>query len=108
MNKIEINIGLNNNPLPFNEILKYFDTRDEHEIQIGEWKGADEPTLVIEINRDIEYYRIKMFIINLTRFLTQDAIAYRFNGVGELVFNEDYKGERYSFDENYFLTIKRN
>lgn len=106
MNKIEINIGLNNNPLPASEILKYFDISDEHNIQLGEWVGADEPTLVIEINRDIEYYRVKMLIINLTKLLTQEAIAFRFNGVGELVFNESYEGERYPFDEAYFLTIK--
>lgn len=106
MNKIEINIGLNNNPLPASEILKYFDISDEHNVQLGEWVGADEPTLVIEINRDIEYYRVKMFIINLTKRLTQEAIAFRFNGVGEIVFNENYTGERYPFDEAYFLTIK--
>jgi len=106
MNKIEINIGLNNNPIPANEIIKFIGGEFEHNIQVGKWEGADEPTLVIEFTRDIEYYRIVLLVQRMTVLLTQDAIAFRFNGEGELVFNGNYKGERYPFDEQYFLTIK--
>jgi hypothetical protein len=106
MNKIEINIGLNNNPYTADEILELLMLKVKSEVQLGEWDGADEPTLVIEVTSDHEYFRIKSVITSLVRVLTQEAIAFRFNGVGELVFNENYTGERYPFDEAYFLTIK--
>jgi hypothetical protein len=106
MNKIEINIGLNNNPQKPEGILKYFGIDLRHEVQLGEWDGADEPTLVIEFTDEIGYDRIKSLIQFFVVNLTQEAIAFRFNGVGELVFNENYTGERYPFDEAYFLTIK--
>lgn len=109
MNKIEMNIGLNNNPCTAQEIVSVLASSFgslKHNVQIGEWDGANEPTLVIEVLVEYEYFRIKPIVARLVHFLTQDAIAFRFNGDGELVFNDSYTGERYPFDEKYFLTIK--
>ena len=112
MNKIEINIGLNNNPVTA-KILTLFVNASfvgrrsaKTEIQIGEWEGADEPTLVVEVFSTESQFVIKELVETLVEVCTQDAIAFRFNGDGELVFNDNYTGERYPFDENYFLTIK--
>lgn len=111
MNKIEINIGLNNNPSTAEEIIRdlnsSFEGSQVHtQVQTGEWDGGDEPTLVVELFSDISEFELREFVVFNTIVLTQEAIPFRFNGVGELVFNENYKVERYPFDEKYFLTIK--
>ena len=109
MNKIEINIGLNNNPCTAQENVMYLVslyTSVKHNVQLGEWDGADEPTIVIEFYTKESINDVRNLLEVLTKILTQDAIAFRFNGVGELVFNEAYEGERYPFDQAYFLTIK--
>ena len=109
MNKIEINIGLNNNPFTAQEIVMPFVssyTSVKNNVQVGEWEGADEPTVVMEFYTDSSQNDIRVMIQGLVYVLTQDAIAFRFNGDGELVFSSHYTGERYEFDENYFLTIK--
>jgi hypothetical protein len=111
MNKIEINIGLNNNPKTAERITHllnlYFGGRElKNQVQIGEWEGADEPTLVLEVFSTHTQLVISELVEDLIVLCKQDAIPFRFNGVGELVFDEDYKGERYPFDEAYFLTIK--
>ena len=111
MNKIEINIGLNNNPSTVEEIIRDLNSSFEGsevktQVQTGEWDGGDEPTLVVELFSDINKLELREFVEFYTIFLTQEAIPFRFNGVGELVFNESYEGERYPFDEKYFLTIK--
>ena len=108
MNKIEINIGLGNNPFTAQQIVSPFVTEFtsiKHNVQVGEWDGADELTLVMEFYTDESIDIFRKAMQSLTKTLTQDAIAFRFNGVGELVFNDNYTGERYDFDENYFLTI---
>jgi len=110
MNKIEINIGLGNNPFTSDEVklflVKLLGKCTQIQLQVGEWEGADEDTLVFEIYTDIELDELREYIDFMTIIFEQDAIAFRFNGTGELVFHEDYKGERYPFDEAYFLTIK--
>lgn len=109
MNKIEINIGLNNNPCTAQENVMYFVslyTSVKHNVQTGEWDGADEPTVVMELYTNESINDVRNLLEVLTEILTQDAIAFRFNGDGELVFNDNYTGERYPFDEKYFLTIK--
>lgn len=37
--------------------------------------------------------------------LRQDAIAYKLDGVGSLVFHRNYKGERFKFSEEFFQNI---
>jgi len=110
MNKIEINIGLGNNPFTLDEVQFMVVHRlgkcTQTQLQVGEWEGADEDTLVFEIYTDIELDELREYLDFMTIVFEQDAIAFRFNGVGELVWNENYKGERYPFDEKYFLTIK--
>lgn len=111
MNKIEINIGLNNNPKTAERITHllngYFGGRElKTQIQTGEWEGADEPTLVLEVFSTHTQLVISELVEDLVDICTQEAIPFRFNGVGELLFNDTYTGERYPFDEQYFLTIK--
>lgn len=109
MNKIEINIGLNNNPCTAQEIVMPFVEMYKsiaHSVKMGEWAGADEPTLVMEFYTEDKFSKIHTILLGLTQTLTQDAIAFRFDEIGELVFNENYTGERYPFNEKYFLTIK--
>ena len=109
MNKIEINIGLNNNPCTAQENVMYLVslyTSVKHNVQLGEWDGSFKVTAVTEFYTNESVNDVRNLLEVLTEILTQDAIAFRFNGVGELVFNENYTGERYPFDEAYFLTIK--
>ncbi len=39
----------------------------------------------------------------LAQNLKQDAIAFKYDGYGHIVFNRNYKGEFYEFNQDYFI-----
>jgi hypothetical protein len=106
-----LNIGLNNNPkspegiLEVIEALFSFTELSEHRIEMGEFNGNPENTLIVELDSRLNAEWMRINIEILCEQLTQESIAVKFNGKGELVFNPAYKGERYEFNEDYFLNI---
>lgn len=117
---VTLNIGLNNNPFTAQEIAEHFQefyaSRGaiiETFVGIGEYVKNPEPTLVVKISTDLRsWVWWKSEVRELTIIYTQECIPVRVestdsNGIKtrnqELIFNPDYKGERYEFDEKYFI-----
>jgi hypothetical protein len=104
MKKVILNVGLGNNPYGFDVLRDYF--RDGKrakvvEYAVGEWDGCEEPTCVVSIEMDGD---VREFVERLCSWTTQTAIAVKVDGVGDLVYEPSYQGERYEFDEKYFIT----
>ena len=103
---LRLNIGLNNNPHDFKTILEVvalFMTIDSHSIEDGEYEGQDEPTLVVTGLTDRSFDVIKDILTALSLDLTQDCIAFKLGGQGDLAYRSDWTGDRYEFDEQYFI-----
>lgn len=104
MSKVILNVGLNNNPYSFDVLSDYF---REHkgakvvEYEVSEWDGCEEPTCVVLFEMDGD---VRQFVEKLCGWTTQTAIAVKVDGVADLVYEPSYEGERYVFDERYFIT----
>ena len=106
-----LNIGLENNPkgpegvLEVIEALFSFTELAESRVEMGEFNGNPERTLIVELDSRLGVESLRLNIELLCDILTQESIAVKFNGKGELIFNPAYNGERYEFNEDYFLNI---
>lgn len=72
----------------------------------GNWEK--ERVAILEINLDDKAFTkdfITYALRELCYSLRQDAIAYKLDGVGSLVFHRNYKGERFKFSEEFFQNI---
>ena len=118
---VTINIGLNNNPFTAQEIAQHFQELYTNRGAIvetfeglGQYVKNPEPTLVIKISTDLASFIFwKNEVKEFTIVYTQECIPVRVeytdaNGFQtkkqDLIFNPDYNGERYEFDEKYFIT----
>lgn len=69
---------------------------------IGEWDGADEPTIVATWQTKISRERLIENVTDLANTLGEEAIAIEVDGVGSLVWSE--RGKRnYTFNPAYFI-----
>jgi hypothetical protein len=100
---ITLNIGLNNNPFTFIETVSFFEFSGltQFEFRWGIYDGHREPTAVLQLSElpDVEL---------LCKFFTQECIAVldESTGIGSLIYNPDYQGDRHQFDFEYFLEFK--
>ena len=99
------NIGLVNNPMDQAEIVTMLnllagDIPVHKYLAEGVYKSDVEPTLVVvyddENIGDTE-------LETLTQWMTQECIALKRNGVGRLIFNPNYTGDRFEFNDDYFI-----
>lgn len=102
---VELNIGLNNNPYSFEQCSRILDLmfRAKSRLDISQWVENPEPTVVSRITENWEVSDILSVIERLCVTLEQDAIAIKIDGIGYLVYRPDYVGERYSYDERFFI-----
>lgn len=103
-----LNIGLNNNPLTYDQILEYL-TKDfkviSHTEAKGSYNGEIEPTLVAVI--DNPYSSLGGFITKIEQLasvLTQNCIAVSTDQFDLLCYAQGYKHERFKFNPNYFIS----
>jgi len=69
---------------------------------VGEWKGADEPTIIATGRTTVSREDLIENIVELADTLGQEAIAVEVDGVGTLVWGR--RGKRnYTFDPAYFI-----
>jgi len=118
---VTINIGLNNNPFTAQEIAHNFQELYTNRGAIvetfeglGQYVKNPEPTLVIKISTDLASFIFwKNEVKEFTIVYTQECIPVRVDYTNvdgiktrkqDLIFNPDYTGERYEFDEKYFIT----
>lgn len=65
----------------------------------GIYKGNSERTLVAYFEVD----SLGLLLNGLAWQLSQDAIAYKIDGVGGVAFNPWYNGEEFLFDQQFFI-----
>ena len=109
MKKVQLNIGLENNPYSFDEVSGYvkwmlsfgsYEARQE----VGEYEGNEERTFVASLGSSDSVEEILQFIEHFTEKFTQDCIAVKIDGKGYLVYNPSFKGDRLEFDDKYFIS----
>ena len=125
MNILKINIGLNNNPLNAEQIKQMFHKNSIFDFVLfeerkGEYLNNYEPTLIIEGETKQTAEQIETYIYILCSLLTQECIPFMFTHllsefkhllsddnkqVNKLVYNKTFKGLKYEFNKDYFLTI---
>lgn len=120
---VTLNIGLNNNPFTAQEIADNFNEFPVYSSlgaiietfeTLGQYVENPEPTLVVKISTDLmSWVWWKSEVEELTIMYTQECIPVRVESTDssgfkkinqDLIFNPDYTGERYEFDEKYFIT----
>ena len=113
MKEVIFNIGLNDNPFDFEGVKRKLSNMNsyEHNIFLNDdfvlrdsvYNGKYEPTLVCSG----KYYGRLSALVNIVECLCktfgQECIAVKWQGVGYLVYNVKYKGEKYTFDNNFFI-----
>lgn len=112
MKTLQINLGLNNNPMTAEQVINYFATLSEYRlmayiIKDKTFMGEVEPTFVALL--EYEYTRQSKVLVdaeNWCSFFTQESIALVTDRMEALAFNVNYKGDEYKFDTNLFEYIK--
>jgi len=112
MKTLQINLGLNNNPMTAEEVINYFATLPEyrlmaHYIKDKEFNGNVEPTFVAML--EYKYARQSKVLADAEAwcsFFEQESIALVTNKIEVLAFNVNYKGDAYKFNTNLFEYIK--
>lgn len=110
MQRIVLNIGLNNNPKQANEIAKIARERlgidrATWATELGKYLEGDEPTLVLHGDTAKAFHEITAEVAKISEDLTQECIAVKIGERGRLIYPDAFTGERYSFNEKYFLKI---
>ena len=105
---IELNIGLGNNPMNFDQVVRHFGINPEFGIfhfahKTGEYNGEQEDTVYLKGNTTLIYSYLIARIEQLCKLLTQECIAVKLNGQGILVYDTDYQGELKAFNEEYWV-----
>ena len=100
--KVELNIGLNNNPYDF-ETASAMITGADSLFSMEQYNGNPEPTAVIRFYTSMTRHDIEMYVSMLCDMMTQECIAVLMDDSdGMMVFNPSYQGERYEFSMDYF------
>lgn len=105
---LEFNIGLGNNPMDFDAIIRHFDLNPE----MGAWffgqgestyEGKPETTVHIIAHNTLKYSYILQRVEHLCTLMEQQCIAIKINGQGILVYNPKAQYPLASFDAAYWL-----
>jgi hypothetical protein len=104
----EMNIGLGNNPMDFDQITRHFELNPEFGaffFGLGQstYEGKQEPTVHIIMHNTLRYSYFIQRVEALCKLMKQDCIAVKINGQGVLVYNPDYEGSLHTFDPSLWL-----
>lgn len=108
MNTLTLNIGLENNPKEAGNIVTLLDywlsaEKSKNKTELSEYKGVKERTLIYTVQTNTNINTIVALIEDLCKLTTQESIAFTMDEYKMLVFNPNYKGEIFDFDEKYFV-----
>lgn len=118
MNTITLNIGLNNNPYNLEQAKQLLSnsylTHVIHEYKFspdGVFKDNPEPTLIVRFSTGTSFEKCVEWLKILNEEFTQECIAMSWEQVEDgfkrtketLVYRDEFEGERYTFDKQYFL-----
>jgi hypothetical protein len=112
MKTVQINVGLNNNPMNQEQISKYFASLKDYRLMAFYFKdmifdGQIEPTFVALL--EYKYSRqskVLQDFENLCSVMNQESIAISTEFMETLAFNPSYSGKGYKFDKDLFEYIK--
>ena len=112
MKTLQINLGLNNNPMTREEIVTYFATLKNYRLMAYyfknmEFNGQIEPTFVAML--EYKYTRqskVLTDVENWCSLFTQESIAFVTQYMESLAFNVSFVGEPYKFDNSLFEYVK--
>lgn len=112
MKKVVVNIGLNigaEEPKQqlsrtLTSLLGYYALDKVRTDEEGVYKGSGERTLIACFEASC-LGTLKEALEYLCSDLKQECIACKVNGVGAIVFNTNYEGERFEFNEEYFINF---
>ena len=113
MKTLQINLGLNNNPMNGLEVTNYFENLENYRL-IGsyikdmDFNGQIEPTFVALL--EYNYTKQSKIVVdfeNWCSFFTQESIAVSTEYMEFLAFNINYKGAPYRFDKDLFEYFKK-
>lgn len=104
MKTLQINLGLNNNPMTAEEVINYFATLTEYRLMAYYIKDKTFVALM-------EYCYVKESKVltdaeNWCNLFTQESIAISTDFMEVLAFNVNYNGDAYKFNTNLFEYIK--
>ena len=83
-------------------LLGYYALTSVRVEEVGVYKGSEERTLVAYFQTSSEESLVEA-LVYWCRDLKQEAIAYKYEGVGGIVFNTSYEGEQFPFDQQFFI-----
>jgi hypothetical protein len=75
----------------------------ESRLSQSQWGEVVEPTVVSKITENWDLSDITIMVERLCVTLEQEAIAVKIDGIGYLVYDPSYVGERHSYNEEYFI-----
>ena len=112
MKTLQINLGLNNNPMNREEIVLYFATLKNYRLMAYyfknmEFNGQIESTFVAML--EYKYSRQSKVLTdfeNWCSFFAQESIAVSTDYMDFLAFNVSFVGEPYKFDSGLFEYVK--
>ena len=112
MKTLQINLGLNNNPMTREEIVTYFATLKNYRLMAYyfknmEFNGQIEPTFVAML--EYKYTRQSKVLTNVENWcslFTQESIAVSTEYMEFLAFNVSFVGKPYKFDNSLFEYVK--
>lgn len=113
MNTLELNIGLlvEHTMKEWDyELAKMYVNNEIHTTHLmltkllkGTYEGQEQSTLYVKTNVGHDLTILEWWVKRLCVILEQTCIAMVFNGIGYLIYHPRYKGEKYQFDEQYFV-----
>ncbi len=111
MRTVQVNIGLNNNTMPYGEVVYYMATLEGYRLMAYYMKdmtfeGNIEPTFVGLL--EYKYGRQSKVLAdfeNIASVMTQESIAISTDFMETLAFNQSYKGDGYKFNPQLFEYI---
>jgi hypothetical protein len=108
MKQVIFNIGLNNNTKnSYGVITSILNSQvglSKWKVEDGEYVNSIEPTVVAYGHTELGTEQILEEVEKMCVFMTQECIAVMIDGVGYLVYDPSFEGDRYEFDKQYFLT----
>jgi hypothetical protein len=111
MNTIKLNIGLNvGTTEPKNQLKDTFFAVINSELNVtdnkvdaGKYIEMNERTFICEALTKLDLPEFTAFITFLCDTLNQECIAYKYNGIGYLTYASNFEGDKYEFNQDYFI-----
>jgi len=111
MMTFQVNIGIGNNTLSTDQLVDFFAEHKRFRLiaytfQYGLFQGESEETFVAVFENSVSEGSTLVEFELICDLLEQESIALRLEGGDVLAFNPNYKGEKYKFNDDFFINLK--